>query len=677
MKSETIRKFRRGFPPEWRRLLYACFEGTRRRSSRLSGEEIVEFQGDGVRVRRSSPRLVKLRAVPVDQVWQRRVRFADEVGRGSGGRSRRKSDEKGKALKSVLKKVSHETERPELSLGPSRAANVNLGDAKAEIKTRSSGRTGKEQNANVSRREKTKRILKRKGRADSRSKGEENANAEAKSGHDTTQNPRQETASQPSTRAKGKDEPRMKPTQSEKKIDGVSAGKKTSVPKSSKTTKKSQTRLKPQTQLKQSSIAVNVADVNGIPLAVENAEHPKMPKDRKQLPEKKYDALNENEPSSRYPRRSSRRRASYKECDLTQRGISKPFTDKTRSPMNGVISAKPVMQPPKKTTTAAKPPRPPKKSSRKRVQIQSHEGDGSKKSVKPPQPSRRSSRRSVQISEPKEEKPPKEPRATQTRKSSTPRRARPKRQVAFASAPEPEGAKKPVKWSSEQKAAFEKQRNAIPATDPDYWESIAIGIADKSADECKALWEANWRSPHPQTKKRKRVRAAATPDVVRHVMKGAKRKKSRETAKFRGGVRKLRDVVARDMDDEMFEPQIETPKGVDVSFAAITGELENGTPGTEIRRKREIAEGGSKRTPQVRQGAIGLQDADEYVSLFRRRQGVASTKAQIAPQGKSKSQTGSSKEGAGIVRRLHSIESSDAEDEDGSEGSDDDGDLFF
>lgn len=221
-------------------------------------------------------------------------------------------------------------------------------------------------------------------------------------------------------------------------------------------------------------------------------------------------------------------------------------------------------------------------------------------------------------------------------------------------------------WTDAQKEAFERQRNTVAANVSDYWEQVAGGVIGKSAAECRALWQANWTSPVVKINHKRKFYGAgnrlstesnsadsiaspetksATPEVVMHVRKASRSKRSRDTAKYRSNVRRLAEVVARDTSDDALEPRIVTPNLVPAATAILTkaarlgqkrgqdtdGE-DDGTPGTEVRLRRAEAERqGELATPEIlaRGKKVGFKESDQYVTLFKKRIGSA---AICAPQ---------------------------------------------
>lgn len=205
-------------------------------------------------------------------------------------------------------------------------------------------------------------------------------------------------------------------------------------------------------------------------------------------------------------------------------------------------------------------------------------------------------------------------------------------------------------WTEEQRQAFERQRNAVAANETNYWQKLARGVPEKSASECRALWEASLSLPHRAIHSKARIRVPtsklnktapsgspfasvhlrpaaqfnkspiakqktaesegrSTPEVVMHVRKASRSKKARGTAKYRSNVRRLAEIVARDTPDDLLEPKIVTPNalpGASLILAQMRkrGEkeststpnqwmiggssllVEDGTPGTEVRMKR-------------------------------------------------------------------------------------------
>lgn len=207
---------------------------------------------------------------------------------------------------------------------------------------------------------------------------------------------------------------------------------------------------------------------------------------------------------------------------------------------------------------------------------------------------------------------------------------------AAASSEQPEKSEDEAgQWSREQREAFQRQRNQIAANLPDYWERVAAGVPEKSAEDCRSLWMSNWTSPLPNVTSRKK-RRVATPEVVMHVRKASKQKQSRETAIYRSNVRRLAEVVARDVNDAVLEPRIVTPTSLpgakqllelaadddgDGSYVMM-----DGTPGSEIRQRRaDITRKGELATPEIlaRGKKLGFQESDHYVTLFKKRIGSA------------------------------------------------------
>lgn len=274
--------------------------------------------------------------------------------------------------------------------------------------------------------------------------------------------------------------------------------------------------------------------------------------------------------------------------------------------------------------------------------------------------------------------------------------------VAFDALPEAQnpsdidGSNLENEWSPTQKAAFQRQSNCVPANEPLYWESIAAGVEGKNAAQCMELWKSFWSSPVRAKRKplldengakpRKMKPNVSTPQVIRNVQKASKRKRSRETTKFRTSVRRLADAIARDTEDDALEPVMQTPKvsGKTAADKFNFPALLEGTPGTEIRQKRRAAEKrGELATPEIlRRGKVfGLREADQYVSLFKQRLGAAAVG--VPNRRNPNANRGRGQKGIANVSRVpktimlpRRLSASDTESQAHSE-SPFDGDLFF
>lgn len=245
-------------------------------------------------------------------------------------------------------------------------------------------------------------------------------------------------------------------------------------------------------------------------------------------------------------------------------------------------------------------------------------------------------------------------------------------------------------WTETQKVQYDKQRNTVPGDSNDYWEQVAAGVTDKSAMQCEAFWKRTWTSPRVAQGKQQAKKRMGTPEVLRAVQRKTKNKRSRETGLFRTQVRRLGEVVARDREDDLLEPKFETPTlagEVKWKEGEIIG-LGDGTPGTEVRLKRkEIEREGKLVTPEIlaRGRRLGLREADQYVSLFRRRLGAAAVApVEIGRSGKGKGKDTRKGKGKGKMKGDYGEcyeniglgdEGENEAESDGEE--EDEGDLFF
>lgn len=254
---------------------------------------------------------------------------------------------------------------------------------------------------------------------------------------------------------------------------------------------------------------------------------------------------------------------------------------------------------------------------------------------------------------------------------------------------------KQSEWTSEQRNAFEVQRNRVNADDPNYWETVARGVNGKTGKECQALWESSWESPMKTNAKKVNTKETGqtsqatkdtTPLVIKRVMAASKQKRSRATAKYRTDVRRMVDTIARDTADDALEPRIRTPKMDSVEKAKVQSTVNanapgllDGTPGSEVRRKRAQAEkDGVLPTPEIiaRGKSFGLTEADHYVSLFKRRLGVGSTSAVVPALKKGSGNASKSQTQKNTKKKLPSRKPQ-KKDEDSEDDSEDDGDIFF
>lgn len=263
--------------------------------------------------------------------------------------------------------------------------------------------------------------------------------------------------------------------------------------------------------------------------------------------------------------------------------------------------------------------------------------------------------------------------------------------AATASAEQPEKSEDAAEqWSREQREAFQRQRNQVAANLPDYWERVAAGVPEKSAEDCRSLWMSNWTSPLPNVTSRKK-RRVATPEVVMHVRKASKQKQSRETAIYRSNVRRLVEVVARDVNDDVLEPRIVTPTSLPgakhlLELAADdegdgSDVMTDGTPGSEIRQRRaDIARKGELATPEIlaRGKKMGFQESDHYVTIFKKRIGSAPLCMPVSSEGAAEVTSGTALSRGkklsvlGKRSRIENISDYDSKDTNETTNSDDD-----
>lgn len=196
------------------------------------------------------------------------------------------------------------------------------------------------------------------------------------------------------------------------------------------------------------------------------------------------------------------------------------------------------------------------------------------------------------------------------------------------------GSPKP-RWSAAQREEFDRQRNSVAADASNYWEVIASGVRGKTGEECRLLWESSWASPQASGRKREGAGLSKRPEeMVLEMQKAAKSKRGRNTAKFRRQARELAELVSAGTLDTVLEPCV--PGAAAASDVVVTPRLQGigvackGTPGTEVRQLRERNEkAATATTPEIlsRGRKIGLAEADQYVSLFKRRAGKGGEKA--------------------------------------------------
>lgn len=230
-------------------------------------------------------------------------------------------------------------------------------------------------------------------------------------------------------------------------------------------------------------------------------------------------------------------------------------------------------------------------------------------------------------------------------------------------------------WSDSQRMTFERQRNSVAADAADYWEVVASGVNGKNAQQCRALWECSWTSPRAKEARTPSARAKmGAEEMVADLQKAVRSKRSRNTAKFRSQTRHLAELVAEGTLDAALEPAV--PGAAAAQGIPVTprlqgvGALSQGTPGTEVRQKREQNErDGIVATPEIlsRGRKVGFAEADHYVSLFKRRAGKGGGKADvIATNVEGREKDLGSRSGMKVKRRL-------SEDEDVKQLQDNDG----
>lgn len=215
-------------------------------------------------------------------------------------------------------------------------------------------------------------------------------------------------------------------------------------------------------------------------------------------------------------------------------------------------------------------------------------------------------------------------------------------------------------WSAAQREAFDRQRNSVAADVGNYWEEIASGVSGKSGEECRALWESSWASPKVSGAKRTGGRSKKAEEMVAELHKAAKSRRGRNTGKFRRQARELAELVAAGTVDSALEPCV--PGAAATKDVVVTPRLHGigvgckGTPGTEVRELRERNErAATAATPEIlsRGRKIGFAEADQYVSLFKRRAGKGGKKSYGAELdenvGKARVEEGDAKTKPGIA----------------------------
>lgn len=261
--------------------------------------------------------------------------------------------------------------------------------------------------------------------------------------------------------------------------------------------------------------------------------------------------------------------------------------------------------------------------------------------------------------------------------SQTRRTPRPKR-VPTAVVTPGENSTIREEWSDSQRVAFERQRNSVAADAAEYWEVVASGVNGKNAQECRELWECSWTSPRAKEARAPSARSKmGAEEMVADLQKAVRSKRSRNTAKFRSQTRHLAELVAEGTHDAALEPSV--PGAAAAQGVAVTPRLQNvgalsrGTPGTEVRQKREQNEReGTVPTPEIlsRGRKVGFAEADHYVSLFKRRAGKGGGKAAVkAADVDGEDNDLGTQSGIQVQRRLSDDEDVRQRDKDG-EGSD-------
>lgn len=195
-------------------------------------------------------------------------------------------------------------------------------------------------------------------------------------------------------------------------------------------------------------------------------------------------------------------------------------------------------------------------------------------------------------------------------------------------------------WSREQLDAYDERRTAVAADSANYWELVADGVPGKCAADCLRLWNSTWTSPADTLKptRPRKAQVASTPEVAGQILNatGAAAKRS---AKYKTNVRKLAAAVNRDVDDDMLEPRFSSspdenaPSNKQLAHPVallpiLQHDLRRGTPDTAAKMKRAAAEkAGASETPEIlaRGRSFGLAEADQYISVFHRRVGAATS----------------------------------------------------
>lgn len=190
-------------------------------------------------------------------------------------------------------------------------------------------------------------------------------------------------------------------------------------------------------------------------------------------------------------------------------------------------------------------------------------------------------------------------------------------------------------WTAVEAGAYERMRNSVPGDRAGYWDAVAAGVPGRSADECHARWAASWVTPTKRAARPRSAAAASTPEIVAGIAAAPPSRAHMRTAKFAGNMRRVADAAARDADDDQFEPTLGVASGGSLTttprFAA--GELPDGTPGTVVReRRRELADAAHVDTPEIlaRGKEVGLEEADRFVALFKKRFAKAKAKNKVA-----------------------------------------------
>lgn len=194
-------------------------------------------------------------------------------------------------------------------------------------------------------------------------------------------------------------------------------------------------------------------------------------------------------------------------------------------------------------------------------------------------------------------------------------------------------------WTREQLEAYDRQRTLVQPGVPNYWARVASGVPGRSMGECSALWDSKWSTPGkvaavmpPRQVEpiasgggRSRGGGASTPEIAARMVDV--KPAGRKTARYKTNLRRVAAAISRDCDDEALEPPLPAAGfHVPAERVSVEQELRKGTPDTAAKSKRAIAERiSTSQTPEIlaRGRSFGLEEADNYLSLFNRRRGAA------------------------------------------------------